>query len=270
MNTIEEIAVKRYRTKNYDMFEEVPENRVAEKMRGHQKHIGESMNRNGFLACRPLLVVKSAADPTKFKVIDGQNRLREAKVLDIPVVYEVIDKYDNRLLIDLQMARDWSSKDYMHNYVTIGESESIKYVNWLNGLYPKVGCPIIAGLLQGDISNGSAVGVRAIKKGVVNIVYKDQTTDTLLTVKTIAESAIPQRIKKEIWKRSFVKAIYAFHRNGNFDSAKLLEKMQSNHTKLLIYSRHIDWFNHLEDIYNVAARKPIRFAVRPTNKVPKV
>lgn len=268
--TVEEIIVKRYITKDYGMFEEIPENRVAEKMRGHQKHLGVSMEKHGFLQWRAILVVQSPKDPAKLMVLDGQNRLREAKILNIPVVYEIVDQYDNQMLIDLQIAKDWTSKDYMHNYVTIGESESIKYVNWLSELYPKVGAPIIAGLLEGDLSNGSAVGVRCIKKGEVRMTYKDITTDTLLTIKGMIESAIPDKIKKELWRRPFIKAVYALHRNGNFSSQKLLEKMQYHHSKLLIYTRHIDWFNHLEDIYNMSARTPVRFTVRPEKKVAKI
>lgn len=262
-----EVTVKRYKTKNYEIFEELAENREAEKMRGHQKHIGESMKRHGFLPFKPILVVQSEDNPGKLKVIDGQNRLREAKILNIEVTYEVISGYNNQLLMDLQVAKDWSSKDYMHNYVTIGESESIKYVNWLQTLYPKVGAPIIAGLLEGDMSNGSAVGTRAIKKGEIKMRYTEATTDTLLAIKALSEAPIPDRIKKEIWKRPFVKAMYTLHRNGEFNSQKLLEKMTTHHTKLVIYNRLADWFNHLESIYNLAARTPVKFQIRPTNKV---
>jgi len=241
------ITVKRYSTKDYSIFEELPENREADKMRGHQRKIGESIQRHGFLDYRPLLVIKNGLG--KFKVIDGQNRLREAKKLGSEVVYEIIDKYDNTLLVDLQAAKDWSSKDYMHNYVTIGTSESITYVNWLNGIYPKAPAPTIAGLLLGDLSSGSAIGIRAIKSGKVTMTYKDKTTDSLLLLKEIYESAIPERIKREVWKRAFVKAVYGLVRNGEFDKNILLEKIQTHHDKLLVHTRPHEWFDNLEQIY---------------------
>lgn len=110
-------------------------------------------------------------------------------------------------------------------------------------------------------------GTKAIKKGEVKMRYTEITADTLLAIKTLSESPIPDRIKKEIWKRPFVKAMYILHRNGNFNSQKLMEKMINHHTKLVIYNRLADWFNHLESIYNLAARTPVKFQIKPTNKV---
>lgn len=264
MNNSKEITVKRYITNNYSIFEELPENRNAEKMQSHQKRIGESMKRHGFMKFRPLLVIPGIKKGT-FKVIDGQNRLREAKKLKQDVVYEIIENFDNQLLVDLQAARDWTAKDYMHNYVTIGESESITYLNWLSQLYPKVNAPIIASLLEGDLSSGSNIGIIAIKKGEIKINYKDATTDTLAFVKELFESPLPVRIKNEVWKRGFIKAIYTLVRNSNFDKVKFLEKIQTSHTRLLIYNRQIDWFNHLEEICNLYLRTPVKFKVRPSD-----
>ena len=259
--TTKEIICRRYSTKDYDLFEELPENRDASKMRPHQKRIGESMQRHGFMYFRPLLVVKG--DNGKLKIIDGQNRFREAKKQDIEVVYEILDEVSNKLLIDLQAAKDWRAEDYVHNYVTTGESESMTYLNWLQGLYPKMGHPVIACLLEGDMTSGSGQGVLSIREGKIKINHKETTEATLAFLNTMYNSPLPERIKREIWKRPFAKAVYILKRNGDFDDRRLLDKMTAHHNRILLQNSMFNWFVHLEELYNLHSRTPVKFVTRP-------
>lgn len=262
---VKEITVKRYITADYSIFEELPENRNAEQMTAHQKELGASMTRHGFLECQPLLVVKKK---DKYLILDGQNRYRQAVKMGIDVVFEILNTNDSKLMRDLQIAKGWALKDYIHNYITTGESESVGYVNSLVSLYPKAQAGTIASILGGSLSNGTNEGVKGIRNGDVKMRYKEETEKTLLFITLLEGSPLPDRIKRELWKRPFMKTIYIFMRNSEFNSGRLYEKMLAFHTQLLVYNTIPEYFTHLEEVYNKHTRgdNQTRFAVRPSKK----
>jgi len=106
------------KTNEYSMFIFRDDNR--EKI--DQKHVlrlVESIKSRNMLDLRPICV------NGKFEVIDGQHRLLAAKHLGVEIYYQVEESLNSQDIILMNVAKTWSSADYLNYYCQNGHQEYI-------------------------------------------------------------------------------------------------------------------------------------------------
>lgn len=99
------------KTKDYSKFKFAEENRKTKK--ALVEKLKESMKKHGFVAGRPILINGD------WVIVDGQNRFKAAKELDIAIHYEFIEGDYIETMIDLNSSQsNWSLQDYINSYAT--------------------------------------------------------------------------------------------------------------------------------------------------------
>ena len=108
-----------YQTKDYTKFKLIKTNRDIKNPK--IKKLAKSMSDNGWLPGSYVIV------NSKWEVIDGQHRLMAGMSLNLPIVYTMEKKADDKVMRGLNMAGDnWLLSDHLNGFVKDGNEHYIK------------------------------------------------------------------------------------------------------------------------------------------------
>ena len=114
------------KTKDYSMFKFTEDNREGGIRQSHVNRLVESIQKCNLLAFRPILVDQD------FNIIDGQHRTKAAEKLGLEIYYEVRHSVDSEEMILLNIAKTWTTPDYLNYYVKHNYPEYIKLKSFMN------------------------------------------------------------------------------------------------------------------------------------------
>lgn len=103
-----------HQTTNYSAFMPDPSNRPF----SPNPKLRKSMEQYGFLDAFPIMVVIRNG---KMIVLDGQYRFNHAKDLGLPVKYVICDEVPGLTIPDLQVGKQWSTRDHVEARITMGD-----------------------------------------------------------------------------------------------------------------------------------------------------
>lgn len=118
--------LKIQQTRNYSQFQYYQRNRLIND-KTVNKALVKSIQEKNMLESHPILVNDT------FHVIDGQNRLEAAKLLNLPIWYIVSPGLEDYDIPRLQIQKNWESKDYLRYYQ--GYKEDYAFVSMITEKY---------------------------------------------------------------------------------------------------------------------------------------
>ncbi|HXT83154.1 MAG TPA: ParB/Srx family N-terminal domain-containing protein, partial [Verrucomicrobiae bacterium] len=100
-----------HKTTNYNQFKLYSSNRELS-----EKSLVESIQQKNMLSSHPILVNKN------LYVVDGQNRLKAAETLKLPIYYIIDENIDEEDIPRCQIQRAWELKDFLKFYKNHNEN----------------------------------------------------------------------------------------------------------------------------------------------------
>lgn len=245
---------KVYRTSDLTIFKQIDGNRVPNLQ--HVKRLADSIRVYG-MKCNPILVNE------QMEVIDGQHRLMAAKEADSFVYYIVVDGYSLNEVHTLNInQKNWTKKDFMDGYVSMGISSYIKLKRFIekNDDYSFADCVALC-------SNNSSAGCHNItskyrKGGKYNMEHVfEEGTWTGKDFNLAQEWANKIRMIKPYYsgysRTSFVGTMITLFSNNNFDFNEFMHKLRLQPTALVDCANRDQYKTLIEDIYNYRSRNKI-------------
>lgn len=216
-------------------------NRAVNKLR--VQHIAKSMALHPeIFPLRPILV------NDKFEIIDGQHRYNAAKMLGIPVWYEVAEDIgQEQALIINQNQQTWNVMDYAKAYAYAGNDDYKEFIRVVKE-HPHVPKHIIINYIGGNNKNN----MRRFRAGefkavtlLVGKVFLDYLED-------VAEYA------PKIHLQTPARAMFTVFQTDGYDHDRFLAKLAiAPQNMLKTYGRVEDVLRSVEDIYNWKQQKDI-------------
>jgi len=111
------------KTTNYSQFQFFASNRDMD-----SRTILESIQKKDMLSTHPIIVNKD------LYVIDGQNRLKAAETLGLPIYYIISDDLDEQDIPTCQVQRPWCLNDYLKFYQHRDSYKFIKKIHDTHGI----------------------------------------------------------------------------------------------------------------------------------------
>lgn len=231
------------KTTDYKKFKVLKGNRVVDKV--HVKSLARSIALNPeLLAVRPILVNKN------FEVIDGQHRLAAAKMVKVPVYYDVADLELEDTIIINHNQRNWLITDYAKSYADLGKQDYIKFLE-MQQEYPWFSATGLMYYLH---------GVQRKKLGRDFREGKFEITDLALSRKFLDQLEELQEIEPRSALLRSASAWLTVFKNPNYDHKRMMNKMRLfGKDQYHPYGRVNDIMRSIEDTYNFKAQgEPIR------------
>lgn len=128
------------KTNDYEMFKFRADNR--EKIdQNHVLRLVDSIKSRNLLDLRPIIVNE------EMEVIDGQHRLLAAKILQVEIYYQIEKTMHGNDIILMNIAKSWTTTDYLNYYCKNEYSEYIKLKEFMkkNQLNLKIALNMIMG-----------------------------------------------------------------------------------------------------------------------------
>lgn len=113
---------KIYETTNYSQFRFIDRNRDI-----NESYVLESIKQKNMLASHPIIVTSN------MEVLDGQNRLKAAERLGVPIYYIIDDTCTEEDIPRCQIQRTWQLEDYLKFYKN--RIEDYKFIDEIRELY---------------------------------------------------------------------------------------------------------------------------------------
>ena len=217
-------------TNEYDLFKRLDGNRALNP--AHYKRLKKSIEEESLTV--PIIVNEN------FEIIDGQNRYKAWRELDLPIIYIKITGYGLPQVQRLNSnIRNWSLDDYANSYCSLGNMEYFKYLEFRKkyglGHYDSIA------MLTGNISGR---GFERFRTGSFKIKsYKKacEEADKIMQVEEYYEG---------YKRRSFVFAMLHLINHPNYNHIQLLNKLKYQRTKLVHCSNKGQYLALIQDIYN--------------------
>lgn len=246
-------------TKDYDLFEFVPENRSI--LKHHVKRQKRSLEENGWLPDQPMLVVQNGGG--KWLIIDGQHRFLAAKELGIEVFF--CEKSGDDPFKSIQIvhtySRTWKTMDYVHHWSARGAEAYIMLQEFMTKHDLRVGAAI--SVLMGQVSSlksNSHLSAGTDKYGL-NIrerfkhgdwqVRQDQLDAAEIFMSKIEEfcSSYPhiRLLKKE---NRFISALMLLMNHRDYDHDRMMHAIQRQSTRVVRCPSLAHYLDMLLQIYN--------------------
>jgi len=229
-------------TINYDQFKSITANREVNN--GHVNKLVKAIGKKNLLHLNPILCNE------KMEVIDGQHRLEAARILKLPIWYNMDSNVSEDDIASINSnSKNWSQLDYI-NYYTIKKKPGFDKLSSFMSEYPLIKTSTILTLLSLDGFRDS----KALYNGHVNV------GNYHIAVKVAETLKFFRNYFEHAYDSKFVLALDKLmsHPDYNFDKLKNQVEMQP---RSLV--RCIDKKQYLEmllDIYNyIASTKRISF-----------
>lgn len=226
-------------TNDYSKFEFLEENRpiIPSKI----KSLKRSISKIGFLGT--LIVVKFNG---KLYIADGQHRLVALQMLDLPVVYEIVEVKTKKELVELiatlnSTATAWKLTDYVHAWKVSG---NIHYTK-LYSMFVRYNFAIVetAAVLA---NSGHTQLVGKIKRGDFTVQLNEITAIKILNYAESLLSFLPDLTRFQISK--FVRAFVRYYRfiGESYDHESAIKKVKDNIECLRLFMEDKDFFEFFE------------------------
>lgn len=233
-------------TKDLSMFKYTQDNRPID--RAHVSRLVSSIRSRNMLQYRPIIVDK------EFNVIDGQHRLEAARILGIPIYYEVQENNKAEDIIYFNLSKNWSIIDFFNYFVKNKYPEYLK----LDAFCKKHSLAVKLGIFlflkrtkdllhdfrsgkfvfeEGDASENVETSLQALDVLKKYVGYGKIGFDSKKLWKAILTLCSEPSFNMEIWKRNV---------------ATLCEKVHAKATEQ-------DMLNHLLWVYNYRNPNKIEF-----------
>lgn len=226
-------------TLEYNIFKKHELNREIDET--NLKKIINSIKSKNLLHLRPLIVDEN------FNIIDGQHRLEAARLLKLPIFYEVQKDIASEDIVLLNAnQKNWTHKDYYNYYCSAGNSEYTKLKEFINKY--KLDYSIALAILK----NYGGDPAFKFKKGLFK--FPDDLSSALELLFCIKEiqKLICERYAgdtKFCTRLGFVKSIILFL-NIDIDFDKFIKNIEIKMNWLKSCSSIPDYLHIFKQIYN--------------------
>lgn len=225
------------KTKDYDQF--VFRNDNREKVdQAHAKRLAESIKARNLLELRPIVVNE------KMEVIDGQHRLIAAKMIGVEIYYQQEKKLDAEDIIRMNVAKSWTTADYLNFYCHHEYEEYKKIAAFMkkHKLSLKVALTIALGQ--------SNLGFTQFREG--KFVFNTETLDIELDIcwETIHYIRKMNGYSSYTNSSRFWKALLMLVRHVNFDPDKWRSNLHRMVEHFTCKARYEDYLSVMQHIYN--------------------
>lgn len=233
-------------SKDYSRFTFINDNRLLDRSQPHIRKIAESMTKHGFIRSRAI-IVKNVPNSNKLAVVDGQHRLEAAKLANVPIWYFIDNEISDEALPDIQIAKMWTPRDYVHHFVVKGKKNYIK-LNEVIEKFPKAAISTILILL------GGAVRTDGYKKdfqaGKLSILFLDETILTLERVMMI----YTKYNFNHVLTADFTMAFTKIQRTEGYDHKIMMTRLEQRHEVFLPMVSEKGYFKLIADTYNYGGK----------------
>jgi hypothetical protein len=237
------------KTEDLSIFKKAEGNRDIDP--GNLKKIVNSIKINNMLELRPLIVNK------KMEVIDGQHRLEAAKVLGVPVYYEIsVDSTIEDMILFNTAQKGWSTDDYVKFYASRGDENYIRVLD----LAKKYDCTA-ANILSMSTRAGGRKN-NTLKAGHLQFDFLE--ADEKIRQKMWQYSQVAEFIKLKTFeakaytnKITFKRSLFILFENPEFDFETFMRKLQINISKMHPCTMMSQYIQLLKEIYNYRNENPI-------------
>lgn len=213
----------------------------------HWTKIAQSMNEIGWLASKPMTVVREGR---KFRIVDGHHRFAAAVSLGIPLVFvvedhEVLDKIGQLNYT----VKKWTAMSFCKMYADQGMANYIELLEYI-----KIGIPIqrAAAMLGGESASSGNVA-KLIPSGDFKIKTRVMADSVASFLGAFPENTV-------ISSLTFIDALSALLFVKEFDSSILKKKITQAPAMLTKCTDRDQALSMIEEIYNFRshARIPLR------------
>jgi hypothetical protein len=175
------------------------------------------------------------------EIIDGQHRFVALKELGLPVFYIVAEGMGVKHARDMNILnKGWRPEDYAKSYSVEGRTSYTNYLI-LREEYPEMNH---SGLVVA-VSHGESKGVYAkFRNGDLVLNNMSDAHKILDMVSELAE------ITPAFYNQKMSRALAKVFEIEGYDHERMVEKVKSDPTKVVVYQNSDDNLRLLEDIYN--------------------
>jgi hypothetical protein len=235
-----------HETQEYGKFKIDPTNRRTDD--NYVEQMKRDIKQHNFLFEFPLVV------DSDMNLLDGQNRLRAARELGVPVYYIISNnmKMKHVPLVNGRR-RSWRLEDYLHHYFERGYPDYVALDRFVQS-FPNVRLSDAITLCHkhdedevyyGDVERGREKVRKLFTDG-------DYTCNNLPFAEKVAAAARDFRayLPQYYTHRTFVRAIANLVANPQYDHGRMMQKMSYQSAKLKPCVKTSDYMPMLTEIYN--------------------
>lgn len=241
--------VKVYRTKNYDIFQDITGNRIVDQ--AHLSNLEESVKSRNWLSNEPGMVNE------KGQLIDGQHRLRVAKARKEWFYFTIGEGADEKDVILLNTnSKNWAITEWLGYYIANEYKDYIKLEQFARKHELNIGNA--AALLSVRMgSSRVTMSRKAFRSGNFQIKDIDLAEELVGWVKKFEQFCSSPKISR---RRDFIQAIWRLLRNEEVYIQDVYEKLAMGGQKIFLVTSDLDYLRQFEDIYNtnISERNRVR------------
>lgn len=229
-------------TTNYGKFRKVRGNRVIN--RRYLSKLAESIQENNLLPQNPIIVNE------RMQVLDGQHRLKIAKLLSFPIHYTVVKTGS---LKEVQMlntnVRQWTANDFLESYVSLGNKDYIQLKEFSESNDISI-ANSLALLTGGNYSGyGQRQRLEDFRSGDFKANHKEYANKfakKLVDVSKYLEEGVVNH-------REFIKALEKTYTSG-YTHDYLMEKLKKSKARIKRSVNFKEYIRDLEDVISFRTR----------------
>jgi len=237
-----------YRTRDFSQFKILNYNRAVDFKR--ITTLMDSINENGFLM--PILVSEN------MEVVDGQHRLEAAKRLNCEVTYIKYNISDLEIPILISTLNSVSKNWKISDYYSLWSRRGVDVYLWMGDIVEKYNLEFnelyflfVRGGSTGknllkNFKNGSLTFTESQKNRIISLCEK---FNTFINYSELFKS----------FKPTFRNAVLEIVKNPDYDSDRMIRKLQQDAGRLLNCVNKIDFIFQLEKVYNTGERDRVDF-----------
>lgn len=235
-----------YMTKNYNTFRFSEANRSLRRQTARVRKLYRSLQESGFLPFYAILV-KWDRELSKFIILDGHHRFKEASELKLRVYFYVLGKQIIDLFLINTSASPFTAEDAVSSYAPI----NVHYFN-LDIFSKHTGMPLVAAAellcgVAGD-NGGGSVRQRLIEGGFV-ITHLEEAKITGQTFKLITE-LVPSTGRAS----NLVGALKLCRYVQGWDEEDFRRRLKIHINKFTPQSTRLGYIQKIQEIFNISRK----------------
>lgn len=243
------------KTKNYDQFKKLSQNREVNKRQVF--NLEKSIEELDLTMFAPIMVKNNY-------IIDGQHRFEACRNMDKDIWYIELDHLDEKdiakaITLLNSNAKNWSADDYLHLYCHLNKQDYLKVKQFM-GEYGINSLSVAIFFLSGFNQYKSAIN-KKFKDGNFIIDQRDferaeQVGDLYRTIKRNVELLYPsKKDNKFVASNSFLFAFAEINKRLNFNSRNLLSNLAIEVSKgnypLFTTDSMSNYYTQLAELHNI-------------------
>lgn len=210
------------------------------------------------IKCRNLLEMRPIVVDAEMRVIDGQHRLEAAKILNLPIFYEIKKKavaHDMVLLNEAQ--RKWKLENYVHFWAAEGNENYQKLLRFCQD------CEIS---VQDFFKFSKRTGARSNKKvRLGTFCFLENEIDDKIKekgefVREVISFLSPKLLcsnKNFLYSSAFRRGLIFLMQNPEFENAVFMQKLEIQIPKVVNCTKSGQYYEMFKSIYNYRNMNPL-------------